>query len=49
MNFATAKAVANFANSAGCKRNGPRTNQDRDPLISWGLNIVAKRSNNNAA
>ena len=39
-----ANAVANFANSAGCIRSGPMTSHDRDPLISCGLNIVAKSS-----
>ena len=35
-----AKAVANFANSAGCRRKGPKTSHEREPLISCGLNIV---------
>jgi len=49
MNLATANAVANLANSAGCKRNGPKTNHEREPLISWGLKIVANSNNSNAA
>ena len=48
MSLATAKAVANLANSAGCKRNGPNTSHEREPLISWGLKMVAKSNNNKA-
>ena len=44
MNLAIAKAVANFANSAGCSRKGPMTIHDRDPLMECGLKIVAKSS-----
>ena len=42
MSLDMASAVANLANSAGCNRRLPRTSHDREPLISCGLNIVAK-------
>ncbi len=41
--LAKAKAVANFANSAGCILNCPICSQDRDPFISLATNIVTKR------
>ena len=44
MSFATAKAVANLANSAGCKRIGPSTSHEREPLISCGLKMVINSS-----
>ena len=42
MNFDNASAVANLANSAGCKRSGPNTSHDLEPLMECGLKIVAK-------
>ena len=45
--FASANAVANFANSAGCSRKGPKTSHDREPFISCGLNIVTNNNNKN--
>ena len=44
MNFARQRAVANFANSAGCRRTGPSTSHEREPLMLWGLKMVAKSS-----
>ena len=38
---AKARAVANLANSAGCKLTGPNTNHERDPFISGAKNMVA--------
>lgn len=38
---AKARAVANLANSAGCKLIGPNTNHERDPFISGAKNMVA--------
>ena len=49
MSFAMAKAVANFANSAGCKRKGPKTSHEREPFISCGLKMVRKRRSRSAA
>ena len=40
MNFAKAKAVANLANSAGCKLTGPNFNHEYDPLMSSAKNGV---------
>ena len=49
ISFDTARAVANLANSAGCRRSGPKTSHEREPLISWGLNMVAKSSSKSMA
>ena len=40
MYLANAKAVANLANSAGCRLTGPMTSQERDPLVSGAMKIV---------
>ena len=45
LNLAKAKAVANLANSAGCKLTGPNFNQEYDPLMSSAKNGV---TNNNS-
>ena len=46
MNFETARAVANLANSAGCNFTGPNTSQEWEPFVLTGLKMVAKSSNN---
>ena len=38
--MANANAVANLANSAGCRLTGPITNQEREPLVSGAIKIV---------
>ena len=38
--MAKAKAVANLANSAGCKLTGPITSQEREPFVSGAMKIV---------
>ena len=38
--MASASAVANLANSAGCKLTGPRMSHYRDPFVSGAMNIV---------
>ena len=40
MYLANAKAVANLANSAGCRLTGPMTSQERDPLVSGAMKMV---------
>lgn len=45
MYLAKASAVANLANSAGCRLTGPNTIHEREPLISCGLNIVPNSNN----
>lgn len=49
ISFDTANAVANLANSAGCNLSGPSTIQEREPLISWGLNIVRNSKSSSTA
>ena len=46
MSFAKAKAVANLANSAGWSLSGPKTSQEREPLMLCGLKMVTKSSSN---
>ena len=37
---ANANAVANLANSAGCRLTGPKISQDREPLVSGAIKMV---------
>ena len=38
--FASASAVANLANSAGCRLTGPITSHERDPFVSGAIKMV---------
>ena len=40
MSLAKAKAVAHFANSAGCKLTEPKLIHDRDPFMSFAIKGV---------
>ncbi len=42
--LAKARAVANLANSAGCRLIGPITSHEREPFMSGAMNIVIIRS-----
>ena len=44
MKRAKAKAVANLANSAGCKLTGPKISQEREPFVSGAMKMVTTNS-----
>jgi len=46
MYLANMRAVANLANSAGCKLTGPSISQEREPLTSGAMKIVTNSRNN---
>jgi len=41
ISFATASAVANLANSAGCNLTGPKTSHEWEPFMFGARKIVA--------
>ena len=49
MYLANAKAVANLANSAGCRLTGPMTSHERDPLVSGAMKIDRKSTRLNSS
>ena len=49
MNLDKANAVANLANSAGCKLTGPKFSQEREPFVSGAMTKVMISNTINAA